>query len=58
MARGDCIVDLSPRWIVAFRKGNIAFSIPFNNVDEMTMAIARAKAAGYNAKTFPAKARG
>lgn len=54
-----CVTDLSPRWIVIFGKGSgdqkESFSLKFNQLDEMLLAISRAKSAGYKTKIMPAK---
>ena len=55
MANGGAVTDLSPRWVVIFKKKDVTFSLKFNNVDEMVKASARATCVGYTVKTFPAK---
>jgi len=51
----DCVVDLRPRWVVIFRRATEAFTLKFNQLDEMILAISRAKSIGYQAKVLQAK---
>lgn len=58
MDRGHCVVDLTPRWICFFKKGEVSFTLRFNQLDDMIIACARAKTIGYTVKTLPAQPRG
>lgn len=55
MAKCNCVVDLSPRWIVIFRKNKEAFTLKFNQLDDMLIAVSRARGAGYEIKTLPVR---
>jgi hypothetical protein len=58
-AVGEICSDLEARWIVLFSKGEekdrTAFHLKFNDPSDMTLAVSRAKAAGYTAKTMKAR---
>ena len=53
-----CVVDLSPRWIVLFKKGDVSFALKFNQLYDMIDAVARARGVGYTVKTMPAQPTG
>jgi hypothetical protein len=55
MAKNACVVDLSPRWVVIFRKNKEAFTLKFNQLDDMLIAVSRARGAGYEIKTLPVR---
>jgi hypothetical protein len=55
MAKDVNVVDLTPRWTVLIKKDKEAFVLKFNQVDDMLIAISRARRAGYKIMTIPYK---
>ena len=43
------------KWLVKFQKGNDKFVLPFNHIDDMIMACARAGKVGYTYQTLKMK---
>lgn len=52
MQKNNCIVNTIPKWIVLFKKDTETFSLRFTNLDNMLVAITRAKGIGYKTKTL------
>mgnify|MGYP007044101069 CR=1 FL=1 len=54
-AKMTTVTDLSPRWIVRFKRETDTFVLPFNDLGELITAVYHARALGYKIKTLPAK---